>query len=900
MSVPASYVSIGLLLFLTHGVFGQSNYTINVQTTPKQAFRGFGNSQPSGYALVPDPARSQMTDLVYGSLGGEVLRAWVPTGAAVSVQSMKTDFYARFIDSGLLTAVRQRGVNTILLAPARGESAPTEPLTEYAARLAQFILEVQAERGIRVPVTGIANEPGSWSPQQIADTVKFLRRELNARGLADVKIIAPEHASNDTAFDQRVDAIAADTEAWAGLTGIAAHSYNMAARSQSAARKSTKEFWITESAATGLENPELENDGLACDLAAKFLNDMNHSVDYWIHFIGFANGGSDSATKLMVYDSTSQSVLMHLKFHYFQQLLGTFDHGCVFRECRNGSNSDMTYTYGQKPAVNAAAGINPDGSWGIGIVNNTTGVTTSISQTYPSTDYNVTLNVVDLVSVPSLTCTVFRSRAGQHFVNSGTITLINGSGIIPLASKELVCLRSAATLQPTPPANLGAAASANDVSLRWNSSWSAIDYEVRRAASADGPFSPIATTAGTTLIDATAASGTTYYYRVLANNGFGQSAPTTTAVARHQTPVPEIIIDNADASRVTMVGTWDVRTSYPLYYGVNYFKDSSTAPRSGKSISFTPNLPVVGEYEVFVRWPDAPNNGPTNTPVDVVHAGGASTILCNQKINGATWVRLGLFHFDGSASERVVIRNDGANNEVLADAVRFLKEPEPYGAAPAGVTAQVSNVPGSLASKISLNWNAETHATAYLVKRATSAAGPFAIIAAPTMPGFVDFAVTPEVTYYYQVTAVTPAGQSAPVSAVTAVAWTPTETWRNMHFQTTANSGIAADTADADGDGVLNLVERAIGTVPVGIAHSPPVIGPAGNFLQIHFPRRRDATDITYHVQTSDELTGWSDIWTSVSIPYGGGDAESETVTVTDSVPIGTGKRFMRLQVSRP
>jgi hypothetical protein len=42
----------------------------------------------------------------------------------------------------------------------------------------------------------------------------------------------------------------------------------------------------------------------------------------------------------------------------------------------------------------------------------------------------------------------------------------------------------------------------------------------------------------------------------------------------------------------------------------------------------------------------------------------------------------------------------------------------------------------------------------------------------------------------------------------------PIESWRQLHFATTANSGIAADTADPDVDSLTNLIEFAFGLNP--------------------------------------------------------------------------------------
>src|SRR6185437_10789806 len=95
----------------------------------------------------------------------------------------------------------------------------------------------------------------------------------------------------DGVFYQTIDAIQADPDAWRALSAIASHSYNMAATPEAASRiaaadgRNTKDYWMTEASANG---PEAPGDALqAASLASRFLNDMNHRVTHWIHFIGF-------------------------------------------------------------------------------------------------------------------------------------------------------------------------------------------------------------------------------------------------------------------------------------------------------------------------------------------------------------------------------------------------------------------------------------------------------------------------------------------------------------------------------------------------------------------------------------------------------------------------------------
>jgi autotransporter-associated beta strand protein len=118
------------------------------------------------------------------------------------------------------------------------------------------------------------------------------------------------------------------------------------------------------------------------------------------------------------------------------------------------------------------------------------------------------------------------------------------------------------------------------------------------------------------------------------------------------------------------------------------------------------------------------------------------------------------------------------------------------------------------------------------------------------------------------------------------------QAWRQQFFDTTANSGTAADMADPDGDGVTNLLEYALGTAPDSAASAGrPVLGRAGNFLTLSFIRSRG--DVTYVVEGGSDLSTWAPVATNPGVV-------GQSVTVTDSVNISTGnppRRFLRLRV---
>lgn len=131
-----------------------------------------------------------------------------------------------------------------------------------------------------------------------------------------------------------------------------------------------------------------------------------------------------------------------------------------------------------------------------------------------------------------------------------------------------------------------------------------------------------------------------------------------------------IIQDNTDANGVTITGSWTASTFNSGYYGTNYLHDGNIG-QGTKSVSFTPTIPQLGDYDVYVRWA-AGTNRATNAPIDINHAGGTSTFSVNMRTSGGTWVLLGTVTFDAGTTGNVTVRTDGADGYVIADAVKFV------------------------------------------------------------------------------------------------------------------------------------------------------------------------------------------------------------------------------------
>jgi lysophospholipase L1-like esterase len=139
------------------------------------------------------------------------------------------------------------------------------------------------------------------------------------------------------------------------------------------------------------------------------------------------------------------------------------------------------------------------------------------------------------------------------------------------------------------------------------------------------------------------------------------------------TPPPpaavELIIDNLDpAPRFTKSSGWATGSGVAGQYGSDYLHDGD-AGKGSKSALFTPAFPATGAYAVSVNWTAAPNRA-TNTPIDVIHAGGIAPFTVNQQSGGA-WHPLGVFTFSPGGDHGVFVGNTATDGHVIVDAVKF-------------------------------------------------------------------------------------------------------------------------------------------------------------------------------------------------------------------------------------
>lgn len=120
-------------------------------------------------------------------------------------------------------------------------------------------------------------------------------------------------------------------------------------------------------------------------------------------------------------------------------------------------------------------------------------------------------------------------------------------------------------------------------------------------------------------------------------------------------------------------------------------------------------------------------------------------------------------------------------------------------------------------------------------------------------------------------------------------------TWRTRNFsESEINTGLAADTADPDGDGLSNLAEYALGLDPHLHDNLPqPTLDGTG--LTLLFTRPKDLPGITYAAESSDDLINWTPLTIELVT-----DGAIQTMRVHDSLTTGNPtRRFVRLKFTK-
>jgi hypothetical protein len=139
-------------------------------------------------------------------------------------------------------------------------------------------------------------------------------------------------------------------------------------------------------------------------------------------------------------------------------------------------------------------------------------------------------------------------------------------------------------------------------------------------------------------------------------------------------------------------------------------------------------------------------------------------------------------------------------------------------------------------------------------------------------------------------------GNDVVLTRISPSAW---QTWQATTFGANVNNpAISGDTADSDGDGIGNRLEYATATDPGTNNTTPASATKTEVSIDFIYTKNKAATDVTYAVEWSDDLTAWSSAGVTTSVLTNG----ATTQQIKALVPAGSGvmRRFVRLKVMRP
>jgi fibronectin type 3 domain-containing protein len=383
---------------------------------------------------------------------------------------------------------------------------------------------------------------------------------------------------------------------------------------------------------------------------------------------------------------------------------------------------------------------------------------------------------------------------------------------------------------PLTPANLTATAGNAQASLTWSASSGATSYNVKRSTTSGGPYTQLAADTSPSYTDSAVSNGVTYFYVVTAVDSAGESAD---SAAVSVTPDPAITTPAVPTSVTATAGnaqaslTWSASsgatgyhvkrattsggpytqvaaptaTSYTdpaltngttYYYVVSAFDSAGESANSAQvnakpvAPAMTPATPTnlsatAGNAQASLTW-SASTGATTYNVKRATTSGGPYTQIASPTATSYTNTAL----TNGTTYYYVVSAVDSAGEsansaQVSAKPVAPVT-PVVIPATPTGLAATAGNAQASLA------WSASSGATSYHVKRATTTGGPYTQIAAPTSTSYTDTALTNGTTYYYVVSALDSAGESAnstqagatPSAPVTTPPPTTSGTWINV------------------------------------------------------------------------------------------------------------------------
>ena len=261
---------------------------------------------------------------------------------------------------------------------------------------------------------------------------------------------------------------------------------------------------------------------------------------------------------------------------------------------------------------------------------------------------------------------------------------------------------------PATPSSLQATAGNAQVSLTWSSVTGATSYHVKRSATTGGPYTQLSSPSSPSFTDTGVTNGTKYFYVVSALNSAGESANSAEVNA---TPTAPATVPTAPTGLQASAGNTQVALAWSASTGATSYHVKRSTVAGG--------------------------------PFTQISAPTGASFTDPGLTNGTTYFYV------------VTAVNSAGESANSNQASATPSAPILIPVVPTNLSATAGN------TQVSLTWTASTGATSYHVKRSTTTGGPYAQISAPAAASFTDAGLTDGTTYFYVVSALNSAGESA-------------------------------------------------------------------------------------------------------------------------------------------
>lgn len=382
-----------------------------------------------------------------------------------------------------------------------------------------------------------------------------------------------------------------------------------------------------------------------------------------------------------------------------------------------------------------------------------------------------------------------------------------------------------------------------------------------------------------------------------------------------------IILDETDPG-TSNSGGWTSGANAGGWNG-DYLLDGIGVNKPIRWLRYTPTFPTNGTYEVYAWWVESSNRA-TDSIYDIIHAAGTNRVLVNQRVSSGGWFKLMTTNFNVGQNHGVIIRNDGTatNNYVVADGIRFLAIggavlPPPVPTIEIVASDAVANEFTTNQARFVIVRNGDTNPAVTINYSVSGTATPGADYAA--LPGSItlkagatatNIFITPVADTFVEgdetVTLLLQASinysRTSLINATVVIQDRPVDAWRKANFTAgeLLDPSISGDAADPDHDGLMNLVEYALGLNPKSADGNPFSPSVSGGYFTLSYTRSKAATDVAVVVEQSGDLFSWQSgpAYLQQVNCVDAGAVQQITVGLVTPVNAQT-KSFVRLKVSR-